>query len=116
MLADAKCSAPSTTNGLREGRRDALGHLGRGALVGDVLEQDPELVASEPSDRVARAQRLAQSRRDVDEQRVARGVAHAVVDELELVEVEEQDGDPRVAPRERVLQPIHEEHPVRQDR
>ena len=38
----------------REDRRDPLGALDRVALGGDVLEQDPELVAAEPSHGVAR--------------------------------------------------------------
>ena len=39
----------------REHAGDPLGHLDRVALAGDLLEQDPELVAAEAGDRVAGA-------------------------------------------------------------
>ena len=54
---------------------------------------------------------------DGPEQVVAGGVAEAVVDRLEAVEVDEQDGDldPSAGGRaERLLDPVEEEGPVRQ--
>ena len=99
-----------------EHRRDPLGHLDRVVLAADVLEQHPELVAAEPGDGVACAHRLLQPRRDGGEQLVADVVAEAVVDQLEVVEVEEQDrGHERLRrAAERVLEPVEEQHAVRQ--
>ena len=50
------------------------------------------------------------------QQRVAGGVPEAVVDELEAVEVEEEDGEGRAARRgaNRALQPVAQQGPVRQ--
>ena len=70
-------------------RPTAIGVL----LVDDVLAQDRELVAAEARDRLVPAQRVAQALGDGDDQLVAGGVAEAVVDDLEAVEVEEQHGD-----------------------
>ena len=62
------------------------------AEVGGVLDQDGELVAAEPSDGVARAQHATQALGDGDQQLVAGSVTGAVVDGLEVVEVDEQRG------------------------
>ena len=78
--------------------------------------QDRELVTAEPGDRVTRAQRLLQPSRHRDEQVVADGVAEAVVDELEAVEIEQKHDRP-VRDRttsERVLDPVGEQRAVRQ--
>ena len=63
------------------------------ADVGDVHEQDAELVATEARREVRRAQPVADARRDRRQELVAGGVAEAVVDGLEVVEVEEERGD-----------------------
>ena len=65
--------------------------------IADVLDQDGELVAAEPRDRVRRPHGFAQPGGDLLQHLVARGVAEAVVDGLEIVEVEEDDGDARAA-------------------
>ena len=56
--------------------------------------------------------------RDLDQQFVARGVAQAVVDDLEAIDVEEQHREDRVPgllmTRENPVEPLHEEHAVRQ--
>ena len=53
---------------------------------------------------------------DGDQQLVARPVAHRVVDELEVVEVDEEDAhDPRPSSAgECPLDPVPEQHPVRE--
>ena len=79
--------------GLGEGRRDAVGDRHRLVLVGEAVDQDPELVAAEAGDDVAGAQVRAQPRGDRAQQLVAGVVAEAVVDQLEVVEVEEDDPD-----------------------
>ncbi len=119
MLALTKCSRPRSTNGRASDSaiRSATRIASRSVL--DVLDQDGELVAAEARDGVARAQRLLEARRDRGEQLVAGGVPEAVVDELELVEVEEEDGDRAVgAPRlaEGVLEAVEEEGAVGQAR
>ena len=76
----------------------------------DAVEQDRELVAPEPGDGVLAARRATtvrgaqaplQPARERDQQLIPDEVAEAVVDHLETVEVQEQDGEPgfRVPPR-----------------
>ena len=62
--------------------------------LGDVLDQDGELVAAEPRDRVAGPDRVGEALADRLEQRVAGRMTEAVVDGLEVVEVEEEHRDP----------------------
>lgn len=72
---------------------DALGHAD-GPLFGHVLlEQHDELVAVQPRHRVARAARRQDALRDCHQHLVTGMVSQAVVDDLEPVEVEQQDGD-----------------------
>ena len=85
-------------------------------LVVEVVEQDRELVPREARERVARAHARPEPRRDADEQLVAGSVPEAVVDGLEVVEVEQQDRDrlgARVAtPGERRRDAVGEERAV----
>ena len=109
--------AVAQDEGPRERLRDPLGDAGGATLVPDVLGEDRELVPAEARDRVSRAQRLLDPGGDGGEELVAGGVAEAVVDELELVEVEEEHRDRGLAPgghREGVLEPIEEEVAVGQ--
>src|SRR4051812_31469403 len=77
----------------RPGERleDALGGVGR--LLGglDALEQHGELVAAEARGRVAGADARGEALADLEQDLVAGGVAEAVVDRLEVVEVDEDD-------------------------
>ena len=79
----------------REGRAqlvaDALGDPPGVLDVDDRVEDDPELVAAEAGDRVARAERPDQPLADRRQEPVADGVADALVDDLEPVEVEQDD-------------------------
>ena len=59
---------------------------------GDVVDQHGELVAAEPRQHVARAHLRLQPLGERDQELVAGEVAQAVVDQLEAVEVDEQDG------------------------
>ena len=82
-----------------------------------VFEQDRELVAAEPRDRVAGAHRLAEAVTDREQQLVADGVAEAVVHRLEAVEVDDDDADGAVvacSACERVLHAVREQRPVRE--
>ena len=57
------------------------------------VDHDDELVAAEAGELVADAHHRAEPLGDVAQQLVADGVAEAVVDDLEVVEVDEQHGD-----------------------
>ena len=60
--------------------------------IADALDQDRELVAAEARGRVGRARDLQQAGGDRLQHLVAHRVAEAVVDRLEVVEVEEDHG------------------------
>ena len=106
----------------REGLLQGLFQRERRALdltrVLQVLDQDREVVASQARDRVARPHDPAQHGRQLHQQPVAGGVAQALVDELEAVEVHEQHGAALLrapAPAgQRAAQAVHEERAVRQ--
>ena len=98
---------------LQDPARHALGLAG----VGDVFEQDRELVAAEPGDGVAGPDARLEALAERDQELVADEVAEAVVDGLEAVQVQEHDGDAELVaarPRQRVLDAVHEEDAVRQ--
>ena len=80
----------------RHGERleDPLGGVGRLLAVLDVLEQHRELVAAEARGGVGAADALVETARHLDQHLVAGGVPEAVVDRLEVVEVEEDHGEP----------------------
>ena len=82
-----------------------------------VLADDRELVPAEPCDRVAVSDGRVQSLGYLDEHAIAGLVTERVVDDLEVVEIAEQDRDDltRAAGlRERVLEPVPEQQPVRE--
>ncbi len=70
---------------------------------GDLMRDDPvgagedgrELVAAVSVEPIAVTRRVGHGSRDVDEQGVTRGVAEGVVETLEVVEIEHQDGERR---------------------
>ncbi len=100
---------------LGEGGGDAIGDRQRLVFVGEAIDQDPELVAAEAGDDVSRAQVGAQARRHGAQQGVAGVMAEAVVDQLEVVEVEEEDADRRARDRgfaESVAEGVDEAEPV----
>ena len=78
---------------------DAEGdHVGL-LLLDEAVQQDRELVAAQPGQRVALPQAAFEAAGDRDQQLVADEVAEAVVDHLEPIEIEIQDGEPvAVAP------------------
>jgi hypothetical protein len=80
-----------------------------------VLQQHGELVAAEPRHGVRRADARRQARGDGAQELVAGGVADAVVDRLEPVEVDEAHAQIGLATGrhvERVLQAVQEERAV----
>jgi hypothetical protein len=104
--------------GLAQRGHQPLGQHHGVVLVHDVVGQDRELVAAQPRQHVARAQLLLHAPRHLLQQLVAGGVAQAVVDELEAVEVQEHHGKAvalvGVAARHRAGQAFQEAAPVGQ--
>ena len=102
----------------REGRPQALDQPGTdvdGVVV--ALDQDGELVATEPGDGVAGPDRAAEPLRHPDHQLVPDRVTEGVVDHLEVVEIDEQQGQrTQAAPvlLQGVGHPVGEQRPVGQ--
>jgi hypothetical protein len=92
MLAPTLTSARPTT-GAGDRVQQALGELGGVVLVADAGAEHGELVAAEAGHQVVLAHGPAEPVGHVDQQQVARLVPERVVDQLELVEVEEDQGD-----------------------
>ena len=109
--------APVQREGLCEAAGDRL-RQGHGIRFGgEVLQQHHELVAAEPGHGVAGPDAAAQPLRRLDQQPVARVVTQAVVDELEIVEVEEEQPDPLLEPaaaHQGLGEPVLEQRAVRQ--
>src|SRR5216684_1308861 len=95
-----------------------VGHLERIVARLHVLEQDGELVAAQTRHGVARPQTVGQPPPHLGQQLVAARVPEAVVDDLEAIHVEEEDGEavlvPALLQREPVGEAIHEERAVGQ--
>ncbi len=102
---------------LDDGRADAL-RGGDGIVdAARILDEDGELVASESGGRVLDAQDGPKPSGDLDEHVVTGVVSQCVVDGLEGVEVQVEDGwpeAPTARPMERLLEPVAEEDPVGQ--
>ena len=84
---------------------------------GDVEDERGELVAAEAADHVGRAQAPPQHLGGRAQHLVAGQVAGGVVDELEVVEVEHEQGSvlaPAVHASQLAVQPVHEPPPVEQ--
>ena len=94
MLAEVKTSRPPIENGVAQRvlnpERDGVGLL----LVAEPVQQDRELVAAEPGERVALPQTRLEPARHRDQQLVADQVAETVVDDLEAIEVEVERREP----------------------
>ena len=102
---------------LAERRDHTVGDIGDHLGPRDLLDDHGELVAAEAGDGVDGAQHAAQPVGDGDEQPVAGGVAEAVVDRLEVVQIDEQHRGAGVAllqPLQRTVQPDGEQCPVAQ--
>ena len=80
-------------NGWPQRLEQPLGQRDDAAVGARGLGQDRELVAAEPRDDVVRAAVLLDAARHRDQELVADGVAQAVVDQLEAVEVEEHHAE-----------------------
>src|SRR5262249_21663145 len=100
-----------------EGLDDPLRYEGSVSGRPDVLEQHGELIPADASDGVDATETAAEALRHLDEELVAAIVPEVVVDQLEPIEIQEEHRGrlpPARGSLERQLQPIHEQHPVRQ--
>ena len=93
MLALTTTCEPSRSNGASKRRRRRSAARQRVVEAAEVLEQDRELVAAEARDGVGRARRGADALGRQPDQLIAAEVPEAVVDELEVVEVDHQHAD-----------------------
>ena len=67
-----------------------VGHPAGVVAIGDVRENQGELVAAMPGQRIALAQAHLQARGDFLQQQVAVEVAEGIIDDLEAIEIDEQ--------------------------
>ncbi len=96
---------------------DPLGDPARVVRIEDRVQDDPEFVAAETGDRVARAERADQALADRGQQAIADRVPDALVDDLEPIEVEQDHRDDRAIGRrrrQRLGDPVGEQLAVRQ--
>ena len=90
---------------------DSVGDL----LVLHISQQHRELITAEACDGIAGPQRRGDPGSDRHQQLVAHLMAKGVVDRLEIIQVEEEDGDPALGVcMQRVVQVDAEGGPVRQ--
>jgi hypothetical protein len=113
MLRLTLTSMSPSSSGRATGHQQALGECLRALGAGGVQDDD-ELVAPQPPGQVVDAHLARDAPGDLHEQQVTRGVPEAVVDELEVVDVQEQDARERAG--RRGGQPFVEQGPVRQAR
>lgn len=102
---------------LLDGLDDFLRHADRVPRVGDILQENDELVAAEAGHGIDFAHQAMQAAGDGNEHGVARRVAVGVVDVLEVVQVEQQQRNKVAAApgeRERPLHPVGEQATVGQ--
>src|SRR5690606_24293282 len=101
---------------LAERLDDALGESRHTLPPGTRRLQNDKLVAAEARDEIGTAHGVAKPVRDLTQKRVAARMAEGIVDLLELVEIDEQDGarDARFAAGETALEFGGERCPVGQ--
>ena len=95
---------------------DPLSHSHGDRGLSDVSTEDGELVAAESSHGIARPEGPAQPLTNGHQQLVASVVSQAVIDHLEVIQVQEQNGDPAAlgfgSPLDQT-EPMQERAPVR---
>src|SRR5919197_1830510 len=100
-----------------EGIGDAFGCRAGLVKAADVLEQNRELVAAEACDGVLFAHGCSQSTGDLTQEDVARLMSERIVDYLEIVQIEEEQGDRRPASpsaHEGMREPVDKQGAIRQ--
>src|SRR5262249_6022645 len=98
---------------------NTFSHRERVFDAGDVLDQQRELISSEPCDGVGLPDAAAEPPSDYPEQLVSLRMPEAIVYDFESVEIDEQHSDTASCPigaRKGVPQPVHEEQAVGQSR
>ncbi len=101
----------------RHGLQQAFHHRFELVVMFQVHQQGDEFIAAQAGDGVLLAQGRLHARGAGDQQGVAHAMAVLVVDGLEAVEVEEDDGQRpllALALRQRLLQPVQQQDPVGQ--
>ena len=102
--------------GQGEGLLKTLGHFNRFGDVAQVFKQDCKLIATQTRHSVAGTQADFQTSGDSDQQLISDHMAQAVVDNLEAVKVEEQDGEHLVRralrARDGKLEVVYEERAI----
>jgi hypothetical protein len=96
---------------------DAVRDAERVAVAVEALAQDSELIAAEPGHGVMGSDCRSDPQRRLSQSGIAGGMAEAVVDALEAVDVDEQDSNASLSvppALEGVLEAVVEERPVRQ--
>ena len=86
-------------------------------VLGDLLEQERELVSAKSRHRVARADNAVESPRDLLQQLIAGVVAETVVYLLEAVEIDQQDGEQLVGALgtgKSLVEPVTKEGAIRE--
>ena len=116
MLRAAELEA--LVQGLQDLVADRLRKAARLALIAaQVLQHDDELIAAQPGHGVVPTHAVPEDGRHLLEQAIALGMAHGVVDRLEVVEIDEQQGALAAVTRarlERELEPLHQQAAVGQ--
>jgi diguanylate cyclase (GGDEF)-like protein/PAS domain S-box-containing protein len=113
--ADARADhhlPPVNAQRLMQGRMDPVDDGQRFRQIA-IVEQDGELVAPEPGDRVTCPDTPGQPLRHRDQDRIAGTVAERVVDPLEVIQVDEDDRDLRPL-HQRPAEPVPEQDTVGQ--
>ncbi len=116
-LARTSTGEPKSCERFRERVQNSPCDDHRGLRVEDVLDHHGELVSAESCACVLRPKACLQPARNGDQQVVSRGMAEAVVDRLEVVQVDEENRHQPIAPPrqlERMLHAILEEQAVRE--
>ena len=91
MAAPICTSRPWRVKGARQAVQQALGDGCRGGVI-VAARGDDEFVSAQATDGVARAHAVGQALADLQQQGIARCVAHGVVDGLEAIQVDEEHG------------------------
>jgi len=100
-----------------QGLLDSFGDVARFPFIPEARQQNRELVAADPSNRVSGASRVLQAVGDSDENLIADTVAHPVIQLLEVIDIEIQQRETlvwaTVGPRSRALELSAEVRSVR---
>ena len=115
MLPCTSSDTPAISQGSAIALRSLSATASAAALVGRALAQHAELVAAEPGDELALADDVVEPGRDDRQELVPPVMAERVVDLLEPLEIDEEDGQSlllAILGLERLVEPLAELRPV----